>query len=274
MPRARFGDAMRAAVEQSSRGSRVRRASRGRFADLARFAGVARFDGCVVVARLRRDRVAAMLPDDLELPSAGPVRGDEHPVIFALGQQRDTAFVVAGRRIPFPVRYGEFAVAVPCVRHRRRRDLYTYVPRMVSSYFPATWTGNEYYGLGKQMGHVVRDAGLILLTDEADRLSLHVVCEPRGSWLATPVAQQPLLAEVRSAFSLQVAGRKASGSWIGCRFDWDFACAQVRSIDSALVVDRLFVPGLAPGCYGGVAAHSFEVRNMHWGLSWPEPLRA
>lgn len=259
---------MYAAVEQIGVGSRDGRAA------LDSFAGVARFDGCVVVTRLPRDRVAALLPGDLELAPGDETPPAEHSVIFVLGRQRDAAFLVVGRRIPFPVAYGEFALAIPAVRHRHSRRLHTYVPRMVSSYFPATWTGNEYYGLGKQMGNVVRDGELVLLTDEAERLLLHVVVEPQGPWLATPEATDPLLAAVRAAFALPIAGRKSSGSWIGCRFEWEFDAAEVRSIDSTLVVDQPFVPGLAPGCHAGVAAESFEVRGMSWRLSWPEPFRA
>jgi hypothetical protein len=234
------------------------------------FAGIATFDGCVVVTTPARDEVAALLPADLELAdSPAPHR---HPILFVLGRQRSGVSLVAGLRFPFPVVYGEFALAVPFVRHRRGARLHTYVPRMVSSYFPATWTGNEYYGLGKRMGDVRRDRDLVLLCDEQDRLLLHAVVAARGEWL-TGAGDPPLLALVRSAFALPIVGRKTSGTWIGCRFDWDFGGAEVRAIDAALEIDRPFVPGLEAGSQDGVGSDSFEVRAMAWRLSWPSAFR-
>jgi len=231
-----------------------------------RFAGVAAFDGCIVVATPTRNEVEALLPGDLELADGSAA--DRHPVLFVLGRQRDTASLVAGLRLPFPVAYGEFALAVPFVRHRLGRRVHTWVPRMISSYFPATWAGNEYYGLGKQMGRVRRDRDLVLLSDERDRLLLHAVVERRGEWL-DGAGDPPLLARVRSAFALPIVGRKATGAWIACRFDWGFDAARVRAIDAALEVDRPFVPGLVAGAHHGAAADSFEVRGMAWRLSWP-----
>ena len=114
------------------------------------YAGQAAFNGCIAFCNWRRDDVAALLPPDLEL--ATNISALEfHPVAFIFGEQTEGATIFAGITFPLGVRYHEFALAIPFVEHRRGRSLHIFVPRMYSSFFPATWAGNAHYGLAKAM---------------------------------------------------------------------------------------------------------------------------
>ena len=68
-------------------------------------------------------------------------------------------------------------MAIPFVKHRRGRFLHTYVPRMYSSYYPATWHGNASYGLAKEMAKMSWQGPGFLLASDDDALLLHAAVD-------------------------------------------------------------------------------------------------
>src|SRR5262245_59585576 len=109
----------------------------------ASFVGQASFSGVLCVCNWLRRDAAVLLPEGLAL-AANRASPDLHPVVFMFGEQADGATIFGGMRFPVPVRYGEFGIAVPFVS-TDSQQLYTFVPRMYSSYFPAVWHGNAHF---------------------------------------------------------------------------------------------------------------------------------
>jgi hypothetical protein len=235
------------------------------------FVGQARFNGCIVFCNWPRRDVAKLLPDDLELAANFSATPHLHPVAFVFGDQTEGATLYAGLGLRVGISYQEFALAVPFVRHAAGRYLHTYLPRMVSSHFPATWSGNVYYGFPKRMGHMWWQGPVFLMTDDAGRLLLHAQVESAGAW--RPGAGIAELDRVRAVFGLPVLGRLAAGRYVCSYFDWDFAHARVRPIDALISIDSPFADRLEPGSHPDVASASFRVEGMAWRLSWPGPCR-
>src|SRR5262249_54831100 len=111
--------------------------------------GQADFDGAIAFCNWRRDDVARLIPAELELAPNVSTAPDLHPLVFLFGEQTAGATLFGGVTIPLGVRYHEFGLAIPFVKHRTGSDLHIFVPRMYSSYEPATWAGNAHYGFGK-----------------------------------------------------------------------------------------------------------------------------
>ena len=237
------------------------------------FVGQATFHGAVVCCLRPRAEIAAMLPPELELVANVSATPDLHPIVFILGAQTAGATIVGGRSVPLGIRYGEFALAVPFVRHAGGTHLHAWIPAMVSGYAPATWSGNRLYGFSKRMGDVRRDGSFLLVTAEEQALLLYATLEPRGAWSAGGDAELPALGFVREAFALPVVGRRADGAWACSYFGWDFRAARVRAADACVSVERPIVAGLPLGDYHDSTAGTFEVEGMLWRLTWPMPCR-
>src|SRR4029453_3625044 len=105
------------------------------------YAGQAHFNGCIAFSNWQKEEVAAVLPDELELAVNTSAASELHPVAFIFGEQTDGATIFGGITFPMGVNYHELAFAIPFVKHRRGPYLHTFVPRMYSSFFPATWAG-------------------------------------------------------------------------------------------------------------------------------------
>lgn len=206
-----------------------------------------------------------LLPASLVLAENRSRSRDLHPVVFLFGEQRHGATIFGGVTVPTPVVYGEFTMAVPFVRHRGGRFLHTYLPRMVCSYFPATWVGNAYYGFGKRMGSMGWEGRIFAVCDEAGALWFHAHVGEHAPDSASPRSMEAL----RSLFALPVVGIRSDGRYVSSYWDFDFAAAQVRPIDVLLTIDAPFAAGLVPGDHGGFPGGSFAVDGLVWRLSWP-----
>ena len=233
------------------------------------FIGRATFNGCIVVCSWPREDVERILPAELLLAENRSATPHRHPVVFVFGEQTEGATRFAGVTIPLGIRYEEFALAVPFVRHAQGQNLHTYVPRMVASYFPATWNGNAFYGLGKRMGRLGWEGPIFRMTDTEGQLLFHAAVEATGDWSPGGGGALPNFDRMREFFSLPVVGRRENGALVGCYFDWDFRGARVRPTDARVSIDAPFAEGLVCGSSPGAPSGSFEVHRMLWRLSWP-----
>jgi hypothetical protein len=237
------------------------------------FAGQARFNGCIVFCNWPRRDVAALLPKELELAANASASAAVHPVAFIFGEQTVGTMIFAGITLPMGVHYHEFAMAIPFVKHRRGQYLHTFIPRMYSSYFPAVWHGNTYYGLAKEMAAMWWQGPVFLATASSHALLLHAAVESSGSWSQGCSCELSNFQAAQAIFALPVVGRKADGTYISCYFGWDFGEAVVRPADACVSIDAALVDGLGPRRCHDVSCGTFEVRGMLWRLSWPAACR-
>ena len=236
------------------------------------FVGQACFNGCITVCNSPRREVEAVLPPELELAPATSA-GADHPVAFVFGEQTAGAVLVAGIAVPMGVRYHEFAMTIPFVKHRRGRYLHNYIPRMYSGYFPATWHGNAFYGFAKEMATMSWQGPVFLVAAEDGALLLHAVVDATADWLPATPSTLPSFEAMRAIFALPVLGRKADGRFVCSYFGWGFDGAAVRAADVSVTIDASLVAGVTPRVYADVPGGSFEVRGMVWRLSWPTACR-
>jgi len=232
------------------------------------FVGQATFNGHIAFTNWPREEVGRLLPPDLELADRRSGAPAVHPVAFVFGEQTEGGVIFATMSVPMGVRYYEFAMAIPFVRHRQGSYLHTFVARMYAGYFPATWNGNVYYGLAKQPADLSWQEPIFIVT-AANGLLFHAAVEAVGGWVAGPDPGLANFAAMQSAFTLPIVGRKADGRYVCSYFDWHFAHATVRPTRCALSIDAVLIRNLQPRrCYA-VPDGAFEVQGMRWRLSWP-----
>ena len=237
------------------------------------FVGQARFNGCIAFCNWPRKDVEALLPKELELAANTSATDDVHPVAFIFGEQTEGATIFAGITFPMGVQYHEFAMAIPFITHRGGQNLHTYIPRMYSSYFPAIWHGNTFYGFAKEMATMWWQGPVFLITAKSDALLLHAAVEATGSWCQGGSCELPNFQAMQAIFALPVVGRKSDGTYACSYFGWDFAEAAVRPADACVSIDASLVDGLGPRRCHDVSSGTFEVRGMVWRLSWPSACR-
>jgi hypothetical protein len=237
------------------------------------FVGTARFNGVIAFSNRSRSDVARCLPPGLELAANRSSAPDVHPLVFLFGEQTEGGTVFAGLTLPLGLRYHELALAVPFVKHSSGTRLHTWIARMYSSYFPATWNGNAYYGFAKEMAQMEQHGGLFVATGDDGKLLVHASVESTATWSNDPASEIPHFDAMREVFALPIVGRKASGDLVCSYFGFDFDDARVRACDASVFVDRPIVGGLATGDYPDVASGSIEVSGMAWRLSWPTSCR-
>ena len=232
------------------------------------FVGQAVFNGCIATCGWPRPAVERLLPPELTLaPNRSDISG-LHPVVFVFGDQTRGAIRFGGFTVPTGIEYQEFALAIPFVRRASSGLLYTYLPRMYSSYLPATLSGNLHYGFAKRMAEMGSEGPIWVLRDLEDGLVFHARVEIDEREPA-PV-DLPNFAGMRGAFSLPILGKRQGVGLVTSYFDWGFDRARVRLADAVMSVDSPFVTGLERGTYAGVDRGCFDVRGMLWRLSWPE----
>jgi hypothetical protein len=237
------------------------------------YAGQAHFNGCIAFSNWLKEEVAAVLPDELELAVNTSAAPGLHPVAFIFGEQTEGATIFGGVTFPMGVNYHELAFAIPFVKHRRGRYLHTFVPRMYSSFFPATWAGNAHYGLGKEMGTMRWEGPLFAVATAEGTPVFHASIEPVGEWEAGPRCDLPNFAAMRAVFALPVVGRRTDGTYVTSYFGWDFGAARVRPARAALSINAGLAQGVNPHSCATVSSGTFEVRRMIWRLSWPVSCR-
>ncbi len=236
------------------------------------FVAKARFDGWITFTSWPRRDVEKLLPGELELVATDRTP-DEHPVAFFLGEQRDCAVLFGGLAIPTGARYHEVGMMIPFVRHRRRRNLHIYVPRMYASYPPAVWAGNENFGFAKELANIAQNGHVLVVTGDDGRLRLEAGFEPTAEWAPGSCCALENFAAMRAALALPVVGRRVGATPVFSYFGWDFEHAGVRAGDSCIVIHAPLVDGLTPRRCPDVPGGSFEVRGLLWRLSWPEACR-
>lgn len=237
---------------------------------LSAFAGEALFDGCMAIAQWPREDVAQILPAEIELAAGASVTPMLHPVAFVFGEQRSaraTAFP-----LPISVDYGEWAILIPFVRRRGATRLHSYAARMYSTYFPPVWDGNMRYGFAKRIARLWRQGAMFVLTDEQGTLLMHAAIEPSGPWATADRGNLAGFAVMQETFALPILGRKQDGTYVSSFFGWDFQEATVRPVRSWIAIDAPVLPEVVAGSTRD-AASAFEVRGMHWRLSWPSSYR-
>jgi hypothetical protein len=234
------------------------------------FVGQADFNGCIAFCNWSRDDVARILPADLELAVNVSPTPDLHPLVFIFGEQTQGATIFGGMTFRMGVRYHEFGMAIPFVKHRRGQHLHTFVPLMCSSYFPATWAGNAHYGFAKRMATMRWEDSLFVMTKPQGALLLHISVEPAGEWVPGAACDLPNFGGMRSIFALPVLGRRRDGTYVQSYFGWDYAEARVRAARAAVSIDAALVEGLTPRTCTSLGSATFEVQGMAWRLSWPE----
>jgi hypothetical protein len=233
------------------------------------FVGEARFDGCIVFCNRPTRHLTRLLPPDLALARNTSTDPDLHPLVFIFGRLSDGATIFGGITFPMGIRYDEFAVAIPFVKHRLANHVHTFVPRMYSSFFPAMWAGNAHYGLSKGMASLRREGSLIVMTTPEGELLFHAVVEAADRWLAGSSCDLPNFAAVQAVLAQPVLGRKRDGAYVESHFGWDFSGARVRCARAAVSVDAPIAEGLTIDWYEGLRSATFEVRGLMWRLSWP-----
>jgi hypothetical protein len=142
---------------------------------------------------------------------------------------------------------------------------------MYSSFFPAVWNGNTHYGFGKELGHMEREGGAILVHGDDGRPRLRIEVGATGGWVAGPECRLPNFEAMRAIFAMPVLGRRSDGRFVRSRFDWGFDEALVRQAEVRLALETSLGPGLGPRPCPTVPDGAFDVRAMIWRLSWPAP---
>jgi hypothetical protein len=242
----------------------------GREAAGLSLAGQATFDGGIVLSSRPRPQVERLLPAELELAESSTP--EAHPLVFIFGDLTQGATIFGGITWPLGVSYREFALAVPLVRRRGDPHLHTFVPRMYSSYFPATWNGNVFYGLGKEMAEMGWRERTFAIRSERGEALLHADLGAEGPWIRASDGGPDGFEATCALFRLPILGLKAGGRYVRSYFDWDLSQARARAVAPRVHVDAPIAEGVAPGRYPGAPGGSFEVQRMDWRLSYPEPL--
>lgn len=230
--------------------------------------GQAFFDGVIGWAAWPRAHVARLLPGDLELapPNLGPP--DRHPLLVAMGRQRDTAVVYGGVQFDVAVGYDECMLSVPFVRRMGGKQLHTFVALMVSGDRRATWSGNTHYGFGKRMGRIERFGDVWTATQDEGGLTMYAAMNPVDDWVRGPESASPSIRSIPRLFDAPVIGRRADGTYVASYFEWNLDHAVVRRVGL-----RLFFTsgvGLEPREVQIPPESGIELRGMRWRLGWPE----
>lgn len=236
------------------------------------FMGEARFDGYLAFTSWPRAEIEPALPAELTLASSRADL-DVHPVVFMFGALRNTTILFGGVAIPTGVEYPEFLMAVPFVRHRRGRNLHTYMARMYSSVRASVFVGNAYYGFAKSLASMCWQGPIFTVTSaDESHLLVHAAVErtAQAGGEREPIAN---LASMREALSLPIVGRRADGSLVASYFDVDFGAGTVEPADSWISLDAPIVTGLSPRrCYDAPSG-TVQIRDVIWRLSWPVSCR-
>ncbi len=235
--------------------------------------GQAVFNGCIAFCNWPADDVAAIVPPELELAVNASESPAVHPVVFLFGEQTEGATIFAGITFPLGVRYHEFAFAIPFVVHRRLRSVHTFVPRMYSSFYPATWAGNAHYGLAKQMTAMEWTGSRFAVAGPQDARPFDASVEPAGEWMAGARCTLDHFLAMQTVFAYPVMGRRDDGTYISSHFGFDFPAARVRSAHAQLSVDPTLARGVPRRTCSSLPSATFEVAGLMWRLSWPAPCR-
>jgi len=233
-----------------------------------RFVAETRFDGAIVWCLAPRDVVGALIPRGLQLERPGDVPQGRHPLVFLFGEHHASKVFFASLALETGVRFLEFLVAVPFVRHDGR--LAMFLPRVFSGEAITTWSGNAHYGYAKRMVPMDWLGNTFVVTDHDRTLLAQASVEELGEWRPADGTRVRGLARVMGLGSLPVLGRLADGSLMVSAFDWGFDDACARPIRATVTIADLPAIERTPQVASGHASRSLAVRGMRWRLTWPE----
>ena len=224
---------------------------------LVAVAGQATFDGCLAVVRVPDEIVRSMLPSGVELPSPD-LAGQ--PCLLAFGEQSEGTAFLGGFPVPWGARYRELMVAIPFAHWAGRSCLF--IAGMTCDAWWAVWNGNLYYGFQKRLASMSWDGRQFLSGNDGDQPVFRATCYPS---ISDPGIQFEWM---KSAAALPVLGRRADGTFVRSKFDWDFANAEVEPTRVELALGH---GSRALPIESGVTRHddAYRVRGMRWRLSWP-----
>jgi len=225
----------------------------------ADIAGEAMFSGCLAIVPADRRALAAHLPPSLTLP---PADAAEYPCLVAFGEHSDGLTFFGGFPMPWNIRYHELMVGVPFVNRKGAEGPQMFVRGMACDFWPAVWNGNVYYGFMKQFARVRWDGRQFVSLGDGERTDFHAAVEKASS------TTDGALEWIRAAAALPVLGRRADGTIVASRFDWDFSGAAVEPV-SVRVFDGAQFPELTAGAGASISQRGCRVRGMRWRLSWP-----
>ncbi len=235
-----------------------------------RFVAETRFDGAIVSCLAPSDVVGALIPRTLHLERPADVPQGRHPLVFVFGEHRASRVFFASLTLETGVRFLEFLVAVPFVRHGG--CLAVFLPRVFAGEAITTWSGNAHYGYSKRMVPMEWLGNTFIVTDHDRTLLAQATVEELGEW--RPADGIRGTAPVMDVGRLPVLGRLADGSLMISAFDWSFDGATARSLRASVTVNEIPALEGTPPVASGHASGSLAVRGMRWRLTWPERARA
>jgi hypothetical protein len=235
------------------------------------FVGEATFNGCVAVCDRPRREIGRWLPRGMRLTEPSPSERVDHAIVFLFGEQTRGTIHFGGVPIPLGIRYHEFALLVPNVRFGASTALHTFVARMYSSYFPAVWSGNAHYGFAKELARMRWSGSEFSLTSAGGQAAMRAVIESRTEWSRAVGSPSAAVSVMQLLNRLPVLGVRRDGRVMRSRFHFGLNVALVRDVDATITVGSPLVAGQPTGIYRAKKDGGFEVSDMSWRLSWPEP---
>jgi hypothetical protein len=154
-------------------------------------------------------------------------------------------------------------VAVPFVDLPGATGEHLFVAGMSCDFWPAVWNGNFYYGFHKQLAQMRWNGTSYSVTDGGSRSCFRAEVQRSGD-----PPRHEAFDWIRATAALPVLGRRADGSFVVSRFDWDFREAEVEAAAVRLKLGEAFQE-LPPGDHLLRHDEAVWVRRMGWRLSWP-----
>jgi hypothetical protein len=223
-------------------------------------AGEASFEGCLAIIDVDRQFLQARLPPSIALP-------ERHSTIcsclLAFGAQSEGTTFFGGVPVSWGIGYHELMVAVPFVACHDAAGEHLFVTGMSCDFWPAVWNGNFYYGFHKQLAQMHWNGTSYSVTDGGPRSCFRAEVQRSGD-----SAAHEAFGWIRAAAALPVLGRRADGSFVVSRFDWDFRQALVEAASVQLTLGEAFQE-LPPGDHLLRHDETVWVRKMGWRLGWP-----
>lgn len=207
-----------------------------------------------------------MLPSGLRLAPQSVTPGDQHPLLFMLGRQRNVRLDL----IPFGADYLEFILAVPFVEHDGSGD----EPSGPFAYMPCLFLDRRLPILG----------GRLLLAYEKHRAVISATAETyriasvetgelllSARFRATPRSSNDRRRPaIEGILRLPVVSRRARGGWRYSVFEPALERARIEPIEIDLAIERPFVPGLPTGSFtlDTESGQAFRLQTS-WRLTGP-----
>jgi hypothetical protein len=239
------------------------------------------YDGSIVATTLARSLVARVLPDGFALASRKN-GGDQHPVMYLVGHQREPLRLHNGATEPIPDAhpYQEMMLIVPFVARDAGDQWHTFVVRMYLDDAGAIAIGNSVYAYAKDLADLYQ-------TGAPEHVATQVTPALRpihfgsdvmltGSWRSSYDAETslPRWRDLQSIFEMPILGvdsvRNVCSYW-----EWNYAHAEVAPATSRHRFYQPFRAGMddwvALGPLSSAPDGAVAVRGLRWRLALPPP---